>query len=73
MASPREYRKLAADCARLARAAPSLQARVGFAAAAKSWLMLARLAGEDSMRADKASARQWRRSETPEASVSRPT
>jgi len=61
MGSPREYRKVAADCARLARAAPSLQARAGFTAAAKSWLMLAQLAGEDSMRADKASARQWRR------------
>jgi hypothetical protein len=48
MASSREYRKLAADCARLAGAAPSHEARAGFAAAAKSWLMLARLAGEDS-------------------------
>jgi hypothetical protein len=55
-ASPREYRKVAADCARLALAAPGLQARAGFATAAKSWLTLAQLAGEDSMRADKESA-----------------
>jgi hypothetical protein len=45
--SLREYQMLAAECARLARIAPSLQARASFAAAAKSWLTLGRLAGED--------------------------
>jgi hypothetical protein len=44
MASFREYRKLSAECARLARAAPSREAEDSFAAAAKSWLILDRLA-----------------------------
>jgi hypothetical protein len=46
MASAREYGMLAAECARLARSAPSREARASFAAAARSWLMLARLVGE---------------------------
>jgi len=44
MASSREYRKLAVECARLARIAPSHEAEASFAAAAKAWLMLDRLA-----------------------------
>jgi hypothetical protein len=44
MASSREYRKLAVECARLARIAPSREAEASFAAAAKAWLMLDRLA-----------------------------
>jgi len=44
MASSREYRKLAVECARLARIAPSHEAEASFAAAAKSWLILDRLA-----------------------------
>jgi hypothetical protein len=44
MASSREYRKLAVECARLARIAPSREAETSFAAAAKAWLMLDRLA-----------------------------
>jgi hypothetical protein len=44
MASFREYRKLSVECARLARAAPSREAGDSFAAAAKSWLILDRLA-----------------------------
>jgi hypothetical protein len=44
MASSREYRKLSVECARLARAAPSREAGDSFAAAAKSWLILDRLA-----------------------------
>ena len=44
MASSREYRKLAVECARLARVAPSREAEASFAAAAKSWLILDRLA-----------------------------
>jgi hypothetical protein len=47
MASSREYRKLAVECARLGRAAPSREAGASFAAAAKSWLMLDRLARAD--------------------------
>jgi len=47
IASSREYQILAAECARLAKIAPSRQARASFAAAAKSWLTLGRLAGED--------------------------
>jgi hypothetical protein len=43
MASSREYRKLAVECARLAQVAPSREAGDSFAAAAKSWLMLDRL------------------------------
>ena len=43
MVSSREYRKLAVECARLARAAPSREAEASFAAAATSWLMLDRL------------------------------
>lgn len=46
MASSREYLRLAAECARLARAAPRREARASFAAAAKSWSMLAQLARE---------------------------
>jgi hypothetical protein len=46
MASSREYLGLAAECARLARAAPSRDAKASFAAAAKNWLMLACLAEE---------------------------
>jgi hypothetical protein len=61
MAPSRDYRKVAADCARLALVAPSLEARAGFAAAAKSWLMLAQMAGEHSTRADDASTLQGRR------------
>jgi hypothetical protein len=52
MASSCEYQTLAVDCARLAQVAPSHEARAGFAAAARSWLMLARLAGEDIARAE---------------------
>jgi hypothetical protein len=44
MASFREYWKLSVECARLARAAPSREAGDSFAAAAKSWLILDRLA-----------------------------
>jgi len=44
MASSREYRKLSVECARLARAAPNREAGDSFAAAAKSWLILDRLA-----------------------------
>ena len=44
MASSREYRKLAVECARLALVAPSHEAGVSFAAAAKSWSILDRLA-----------------------------
>jgi hypothetical protein len=44
MASSREYRKLAVECARLARVAPSRGAGASFAAAAKRWLILDRLA-----------------------------
>lgn len=47
MASPREYRKLAVECARLAQVAPSREARARFAATAKSWLILDRLARVD--------------------------
>jgi hypothetical protein len=46
MALAEVHRKVAADCARLARIAPSPEARAGFAAAAKSWLMLAGMADE---------------------------
>ena len=43
MVASRKYRKCAAECAKLARAAPSLRTRQSFAEAAKSWLMLAAL------------------------------
>jgi len=46
MPPSREYQMLAAECARLAKIAPSHEARASFAAAAKSWLTLGRLAGE---------------------------
>jgi hypothetical protein len=46
MASSREYRRVAAECARLAQVAPRREARASFAAAAKSWLILAQLAQE---------------------------
>jgi len=52
MPHSRDHRKIAADCERLARIAPSPEARAGFAAAAKSWLALARLADEDWMACD---------------------
>jgi hypothetical protein len=52
MGSFREYRKAAAECARLAQAAPSQAARTSFAAAAKRWMILARLAGDGSMPAE---------------------
>jgi hypothetical protein len=42
-ASSGRYRKCAAECAKLAWAAPSLHARHSFSAAAKSWLALAML------------------------------
>lgn len=44
MALSSGYRKCAAECAKLACDAPSLEARDSFSAAAKSWLMLATLA-----------------------------
>ena len=43
MVASRKYRKCAAECAKLARAAPSLRTRQSFSAAAKSWLILAAL------------------------------
>ena len=43
IASSRRYRKCAAECAKLARAAPSPMARDSFYSAAKSWLILATL------------------------------
>jgi sporulation protein YlmC with PRC-barrel domain len=39
-----EYRKIAAECAELAEAAPSQSGRGSFSAAAKHWMMLAQLA-----------------------------
>lgn len=56
MTLSQDYHKVAADCARLARIAPSPEARAGFAAAAKSWLMLARMVDENPMSPDHASA-----------------
>jgi hypothetical protein len=44
MVAFRRYRKCAAECVRLARAAPSPRTRQSFFAAAKSWLILAALA-----------------------------
>src|SRR5271169_1488864 len=52
MGSFREYRKAAAECARLAQVAPSQEARASFSVAAKRWMMLAHLAAEGSMRAE---------------------
>jgi hypothetical protein len=49
MTPSRDYRKVAAECTKLAGIAPSAEARAGFAAAARSWLMLARLADKDSV------------------------
>jgi hypothetical protein len=46
MASFSDYRKLAANCNRLARHAPSQKAKQSFAAAARHWAMLADLSDE---------------------------
>jgi hypothetical protein len=43
MVASRRYRKCAAECVRLARAAPTPWTRQSFFAAAKSWLILAAL------------------------------
>jgi hypothetical protein len=43
MLASRRYRKCAAECARLARTAPSPRTRESFSSAAKSWLILAAL------------------------------
>ena len=61
MALSRDYQKVAADCARLARIAPSPAARAGFAAAAKRWLILARMADTGPMPSDHAPALRLRR------------
>jgi hypothetical protein len=44
MASFCNYRKIASECATLAQAAPSRRGRESFSAAAKHWMLLARLA-----------------------------
>lgn len=44
MASFSDYRKLAADCTRLARHAPNQAVKQSFAAAARHWTMLAQIA-----------------------------
>jgi hypothetical protein len=63
MASSREYRKLAADCTRLAQAAPSQKAGAGFAAAARGWLMLARLVEREETWEEKGSPQVTEKSE----------
>jgi hypothetical protein len=45
MGSSSKYEKLAAECARMAHAAPSELARASFAAAANYWMALSQLAG----------------------------
>jgi hypothetical protein len=52
MASFVEYRENAAACARLARIAPSERGRASFAAAAKHWAALYRLAAGNSTGVD---------------------
>jgi hypothetical protein len=52
MASFVEYRENAAACARLARIAPSDRGRASFAAAAKHWAALYRLAAGNSTGVD---------------------
>jgi hypothetical protein len=49
MASSHQYRKIAAECARLAQAAPSQTGRGSFSAAAKHWMNLAQLVEENPM------------------------
>ena len=46
MASFSDYRRKAADCARLARHAPSQKAKQSFAAAARHWAMLAHISDD---------------------------
>jgi hypothetical protein len=45
MGSSSEYEKLAAECTRMAQAAPSARAKASFAAAANYWMTLSRLKG----------------------------
>jgi hypothetical protein len=49
MASFVHYEENASECARLAQIAPSQRGRESFAAAAKHWAMLYRLAAENSV------------------------